>query len=370
MRTWGFFIRGFLKAVVLFIILNLIFAVLQPLPALGKISLYNSVFPGRERLPYGANAAASYNLSLNSLEAMFASHEISRDKASDEFRVILIGDSSTWGFLLELKDTLAGQINAGDYRAADGRKIVVYNLGYPTMSLTKDLLLLDYAMQYDPDAIVWLVTLESFPTHLQLDSPPVQHNPSKVRELIEKYDLPIDPDDSEFVEVGFLGQTIVGQRRALHDLLRLQIYGIAWAATRIDQDYPESYPLRQSDFEEDVHWKTLNGSQPIPESYLAFEVLQAGHEIAGDIPLLLVNEPMFISSGKNSDLRYNFFYPRWVYDDYREQLAQLADSQDWRYLDLWDIIPPEEFTDSPVHMTPEGTQQLSQVIGEALMKLD
>ncbi len=44
---------------------------------------------------------------------MFASHEISAGaKPADEFRVILIGDSSTWGFLLPADQTLAAYLNA------------------------------------------------------------------------------------------------------------------------------------------------------------------------------------------------------------------------------------------------------------------
>jgi len=44
-----------------------------------------------------------------------------------------------------------------------GKQARVYNLGYPTMSLTKDLLILSRALHYQPDLIIWLVTLESFP---------------------------------------------------------------------------------------------------------------------------------------------------------------------------------------------------------------
>ena len=40
-----------------------------------------------------------------------------------------------------------------------------------------------------------------------------------------------DPDDRRFVEPGFLERTIAGQRRALADLIRLQLYGFSWAAT-------------------------------------------------------------------------------------------------------------------------------------------
>ncbi len=42
--------------------------------------------------------------------------------------------------------------------------------------------------------------------------------------------------------------------------------------------------------------------------------------MAGDVPVLIINEPMFISDGQNSDLRYNSFYPRWAYDQFHRLL--------------------------------------------------
>ena len=90
-----------LRALVLLIVFNVLYAALTPGPLLARISGYNSLFPGRLRLPYGDTPERDYNMSLSSLEAMFASHEISgKPKAASEYRVILLGDSSIWGFLL------------------------------------------------------------------------------------------------------------------------------------------------------------------------------------------------------------------------------------------------------------------------------
>jgi hypothetical protein len=90
---------------------------------------------------------------------------------------------------------------------------------------------------------------------------------------------------------------------------------------------------------------------------------------------LVVNEPIYISSGQNSDIRYNSFYPRWAYDQYRQLLAtwtgstQMLLQADHNYLDLWDVIPLDEFTDTPVHLTPEGTRLLAERIGAELESL-
>lgn len=354
------------KAAVLFVLLNAVYALLNPLPAIGKLSIYDSLVPGRERLPFGENPDAAYNLSLFQLDAMFASHEVTVPKAADEYRVLVIGDSSVWGILLRPEETLAGQINMLDLAAPDGRKVRVYNLGYPTISVTKDLLVLSRALKYQPDSIVWLVTLEAMPTNKQLASPIVQHNAGEMRALIQSTGLKLDASDPAFVEPDWLGRTIVGQRRDLADVIRLNLYGVMWAATGIDQVYPDDYPALQKDYEPDDSFYDLR--PPLAEDDIALDVLAAGLRLAGDTPVLLVNEPIFISAGKNSDIRYNFYYPRWAYDDYRALLAGWAEQHNWRYLDLWDAIAPTEYTNSAIHLTPAGEAQLAELIAEALIE--
>ncbi|MCL4264328.1 MAG: hypothetical protein KJ069_13980 [Anaerolineae bacterium] len=371
-QNWRTIARIILKTAVLFVAVNVLFVVVQPeaasgspFPILPSLSLYNHLYPGRERLPYGENPAESYNLSLNSIPAMFASHHLSQPKAGDEFRVILLGDSGIWGWFLGNEETLAGQLNAMGLVTADGREMRFYNLGYPIMSLSKDLLLLDEAMHYDPDLILWPVTLESFTPTRQLDHPILQHNPARLRPLIEAYNLNLNPNDPRFVEPTFWQRTLVGQRRTLADWLRLQQVGVAWAATAIDQAIPAEIPLRQSDFAEDESWQTFAEETTLTARDLTFDVLQAGLARAGDVPVLVINEPIFISKGENSDLRYNLWYPRWAYDQYRDLLAQEMGGRP--YLDLWDAIPPDEFTDSPVHLTAAGTAVFATHVQKALL---
>ncbi len=96
--------RLVLKAVLFFAALNLVFAALNLTAAVGHLTLYNWMLPGRQRLPYGDNPARSYNLNLYNLEAMFASHELAgTPKAADDFRVLVMGDFSVWGFLLQIE---------------------------------------------------------------------------------------------------------------------------------------------------------------------------------------------------------------------------------------------------------------------------
>jgi lysophospholipase L1-like esterase len=364
---WAVIGRVLLKAAVLFTLLNLLFAACRPLDALGRVSAYNLLWPGRDRLPYGERPSEDYNLTLNNLPAMLASQTAARPAAAGEFRVLVIGDSGTWGWFLPSDETLAAQITALNLQTGDGRRVVAYNLGYPVLSLTKDLLLLDAALPTAPDLIIWPVTLQSFARGRQLDHPLLQNNAVPLRRLIDEYDLDLDPADPRLVDRSLGEETIVARRRDLADLLRLQGYGLAWAATGIDQAIPDEIPLRATDLEADPGWLDIAAPRPLTAADLTFDVLAAGVARAGAVPVMIVNEPMFISDGANSDIRYNAFYPRWAYDDYRAQLAATTAANGWPFLDLWDAIAPERFTDTPVHLDATGTRQYAELLAPALL---
>jgi hypothetical protein len=351
-----------LKATLLFVLFNFAFVFSNDTP-FGKLSLYNLIFPGRERFPFGERREA-YSLSLFDLDAMFASHVLAgTEKSPDEYRVLLIGDSSVWGTLLAPEQTLAGQLNATPIPAC-GKEVHAYNLGYPTISLMKDLMILDQAKQYQPDMVIWLTTLEAFPKDKQFDSPIVANNSERIRQLIRNYELPMNPNDLALVDASKWNQTFVSRRRALADLLRLQIYGALWASTGIDQFYPKDYEHAQLDLEPDDKFHGLTSLQDA----LALDVLDAGMS-AVSVPTILVNEPMLISNGINSNIRYNFFYPRWAYDEYRQLLTEHAAAGNWQFLDLWDLVSMQEFTNSAIHLTPEGEAMLSGEIMEAIQTL-
>lgn len=361
--------RVIIKGMLVFLLIDLLFAPLAPLPTVGQISAYNVIFPGRVRLPYGENPDQAYNLSLYNMEAMFASHVLAAgEKPVNEFRVLLIGDSSVWGYLLKPENTLAAYINASGLMLSDGSFVRAYDLGYPTLSLTKDLLILNYIMRYQPDLVVWLVTLESFPLDKQLDSPIVQNNPSMVQDLISTYSLNLNLHDPRFVIPNFLESTLVGERRALADILRLQLYGVMWAATGIDQYYPLSYEPPQENLALDETFHDLQPPQLNPED-LSLDVLSVGSRISGNTPILYVNEPIYLSHGENSDIRYNFFYPRWAYDQYRQLFAETCRFGGWQCLDEWNLIPPDEFTNSAIHLTPLGTQIFASELEKSILSL-
>lgn len=328
----------------------------------GKASLYNTILPGRTRFPYSDYPQEAYNISLYNLDAMYASHMVAdRNESTRSYRVFVLGDSAIWGTLLRPEETLAGQLNEFSMHAPDGRPIQFFNLGYPTLSLTKDLMLLDRALTYKPDLIIWMLTLESFPEDKQLSSPLVENNTAALTRIFEKYQIGNIAGRDSLEAPTYWEKTLFSQRRNLADIFRLQLYGVMWAITGIDQYYPGEYEPAARDLTDDATFHEWSEGEMGPDD-LALDVLLAGKQAAGEIPILFVNEPILISEGLNSDIRYNFYYPKWAYDEYRQILADLTFTEDLPYLDLWNIVPENEFTNTAIHTTPAGVRLAAERI--------
>jgi hypothetical protein len=363
--NWRFATGVVIKGLILFALANVLYAILNPTPALRQISIYNVLVPGSIRFPRSPDY--SCNLSPMPLDAMLATHEIAGSrKAPDEYRVLLIGDSSVWGALLKPQDTLGVILNANKLRTASGKQIRIFNLGFPEFSLTKDLVVLSYAIRYQPDLIVWMFNLEAFATDQQLNSVLLQQNLDRVGELTSNYQLPVNPPVP--TPTNFADQTIIGQRQDLGKWLRLQLNGITLAETRNDYHCASFFEPLRKEFDTDVNWHGLAPKTLTPDD-LNFQMLQAGMQIAGSTPVLLINEPVYVGHGTNSHLRYNFYAPRWAYDQYRALLTDHSYAQGWPLVDLWNILPPDVFTDSAVHVTPEGSRQIAAQVGTAIVKL-
>ena len=122
------------------------------------------------------------------------------------------------------------------------------------------------------------------------------------------------------------------------------------------------------DVDSDVKYKGVTSTAEL-EDELMLIALQAGHELVNPVPVLLINEPVFIATGKNSDVRYNEIYPRWGYDYYRDRMAAEAQRNHWHYLDLWDAVPTEYFLDTGWHISPQGDRLLVQKITPVLQSI-
>jgi hypothetical protein len=241
----------------------------------------------------------------------------------------------------------------------NGKTLHLYNLGYPHPSAVKDVMFLKKATEYDPDVIVWLITLNTL-SSMRIN-PVLTENRDLALDLLDEYRLPFSEIDVlRSSEKDFYARTILGQRSFLARLIKLQALGWLWSATGRDVErIPEPVTIPEDIESNDPEYRRLPVDSDL-RSIMLVEALAAGHAIAGDTPLILVNEPIFIATGLNSDVRYNNFYPRWAYDRYRDVISAEALEHNWKYLDLWDSIPGRYFTDTPLHLNAAGERLLAE----------
>jgi hypothetical protein len=354
-KPWRVLVKGLL----MFSIMEFTFVSL--LPGLEPPNLYAMLAMKRERFPLSTVAPTDDALDVGNLDAMFATHVISNAKDPNEFRVLVLGDSALWGMQLSADQTLSGQLNALQIMCGK-RNVRVYNLSYPRSSASKDLMILDKAMGSQPDLILWFVTLYTLAPKLRLDHYLVAQNPAEFYKLGHRFD---------FLPRGFtaptLADTLLSRNRTFFRDVRLQLYTLIELATGKDQipGPPDELPVSLS---ADM---TLEGLRPptLDRRQLSLDQVRDFYLLAAQTPVILINEPMLIVTGDpNSDLRYNGYYPRWVYDQYREYLADDALAQNWNYLDLWNAIPAAYFAGTPLHLDPPGQHLLAETIAPAIEK--
>jgi hypothetical protein len=366
-------LRVLVKAIFFFVALNVAFALFSP--PVGKITLYNHIVPGRLRFPYEQESAfyfIGYNAPIyEDYDAMFGAHVISRQKPADEFRLLLLGDSATWGVTLQANEILSEQINRLHIQTCDGRIVRAYNLAYPFSSLTRDLLILDKAMEHEPDMVFWLITLSTLEPKTAERQFIAPHWEQYLR-LAKTYQIRSSHFPQPIQEPSLWEKTIIGQRKRLKNIVFTQALGILWGATGIDNHeglQPEG-PPPTTDVGNNLDYQgRLPGESSATSESLMMEVLSAGFDVAGDVPVIVINEPIYVAGGANHLIRYNEFYPRWVFDDYRQFMLEWMKQQNYKWLDFWNAVPPEEFVDQYFHRNSSGEKRFAELLAPEIQKL-
>jgi hypothetical protein len=360
--------RVIVKAIVIFSILN--FAFISLYPWISNEQVYNHIVPGRLRFPWAQPEfeQSAHSLSLyDNMDAMLASHVISaKDKPSGEFRVFFLGDSSIWGDGISVSETLPEQINKLDLLNCRNQRIVAYNLALPSLYIMKDLLILNEALKYKPDMIVWGVTLRSLADSDQNAALFLPSQSDEALYLINRYKLNIST--AILKPRTMWDQTLLVNRANLKNLVIFQADALPWIATGVDG---RNTVLLQDQVGNNIDPKSvymLHGSTISPNG-LMLDVLNSADSLSYPVPILIFNEPIFIATGKNSQQYYDAYYPRLIYDQYRNILADWARSYHQPYIDVWDNVSNSDFTDTPFHLSANGEKQLASILSPAILRL-
>jgi len=232
--------------------------------------------------------------------------------------------------------------------------------------VVKDFLILNQSLRYKPDLVVWMVTTISLtPTPVTLNYLTMR---TRKLSLIPSINI---------ILINMQTELLINQILGTYDSWPASSYGShsfianerhTWAATGIDYHLFEYKPL---DINVGAGQKFENFDPPnLSPSIFAFDALTAAHKMIGGIPVLMVNEPIYMAPGENSATRYNMAYPHWAYDQYRQFLQTFAVKKRLELFGYVQLIPYDEFTDSIFHITPSGEAKLANTLAPEILHIE
>jgi hypothetical protein len=367
--------RVLIKALVLLIVFDVAQIAVDFAGTLDRALLYRSFTPPTERLGLANQIGDPIWWTLDPL---LDAHQIALPKAPDEFRVIFLGDSATFCLYCRSNEAIPAlftQLGA----TLDGKRVVGYNLAYPGSDWLKDILILKHALKYQPDAIVWLVTAKGAGDQ-PLPQEPEAHlvtrlNAAELPAVARQYALDTW-ETQRYADADAWYQRSIfthgGRYRDWLILLARSSHNVVLDPKRdLSQEYllpGEPVTAKSVQAVAEIN-STLPGYDTFPNRQ--WELLRAGQQMADEagVRLLVVNEPIYVANGPNTDVNYNSFYERNLYDRFRAALNDFARQHRLTYLDLWNLLPGDNFSNTSLHYNLDGNRRIAQKLFDALNAL-
>ena len=171
--------RAFIKAVILYVLFNGCYLIIQPVQNGLLPTLYNGLVPGRVRF----EGAAEFNL-----RRILDDHVI-RQATSDTYNIVFLGSSEMWGNRSQSDIAVPNVMDGYGLRTAEGRPVRIYNLGLPLPDAFKDLVLAQFL--YEEHIPIDLIIIPY--NYLSFSWPKihglVNYNPTYARYIVDLYDL-------------------------------------------------------------------------------------------------------------------------------------------------------------------------------------
>ncbi len=306
-------------------------------------------------------------------ELLLRQHELCWRKPAEpgEVRIALIGNSAIYGFPHLPAQTVGGFLN--EYLDSHHLPAHVFNLAMVATYQLRDALVIHEALPYDPDIIVYPVTLSEYAHYAPAIYPPqlveflasnketlvalAANPPPGLAEPLEIYRTMIEESGtttSAFTRLREVGAfvRVIAQRHA-------QV--VANLLSSVPLTRPPTTRGRQTQYDckqtvDNLVWQYSNWQDWNILSYL--QEVQEQHGVA----VLIVNWPV---AHEPVGECYNVRYSNAIVAEFNQFLEKDTEQRGLRYLDLHGLLPADAFLDS-LHLTPEGHRQVAEKIGEAL----
>lgn len=309
------------------------------------------------------------------LDLLLRQHEVCwREPAQpEEIRIFAIGNSAIYGFPWPSDLSSIGFVNV----AFEQQEIPahVFNLGLMFTYQTKEAMVLSEALRYEPDFIVYGVTLDDlahlapYPylpvatffdansrtvDRLASNPPPTFEEPFRLYRDAQSKDVRPYASWIEFREMGTFARLAVEQtakalRKKMFPDFREKIPKIRRGSRRYRcRDVLPSFEEKYANWRE---WSMLE--------YLAQLRTETGVEV------LVVNWPV---AHEPRGACYNARYPTAAFDEYVDWMEKKAGELELDYLDLHDLLGRREFVDS-VHPTVRGQRKVAKHLEAEIITL-
>jgi hypothetical protein len=308
------------------------------------------------------------------LEPLLRQHEVCwREPGSAaESRVFVLGSSGIFGYPHAAGETAVAAVNRSfDER---GTPAHLFNLGMVWTYGPKDALILHEALRFEPDAIVYAVTLDDFYHRSPSGFPPVDSFFLANSRAVDRAAAAGLPGIGEAFERYRAHWTddVAGEAlwRSLRESGRLARVGArqialraraAWVPGAAGDPVPPEESRKGYDCEDvkrfALHWIGWQDWSLLP--WLADLQRASGTRV------LVVNWPVAADPVGEC---FNSRYPKANFDDYNAWLARETEARGLRYLDLHDALGPDQFVDS-IHPNVDGQRAVAERLEAALRAL-
>lgn len=333
------------------------------------------IFEGGQRLHQRFHKMTAW------LEPALRQHEVCWRPAgrADEKRVFLLGNSGIYGFPLPIEQTLVQDLN--EHFEWTEPPAHFFNLAYVNSYHVKDAVILDEALAYEPDVVVFALTLDDFRVlvdtewtwslveFLEVNGAAVkrfihERPPGLEAELTQRASDTVDLDHpTPLVYLRQLGRFFKVAVRRHADRVR-QWFDPAWdpdagefspapslLKTRTDYDCARVEEIFRTMF---TDWKERNVL-----AYLESVEKQTGAEV------IVLNWP---TVRQPIGRCYNGRYTQQAYRDFNRWIGQETEARSLDYVDMHALLAPGEFFDS-LHPTAEGQSKIARALVPVVRKV-
>jgi hypothetical protein len=318
------------------------------------------VFDGGQRLHELPAPSVSW------LELVFRQHEMCwrTPAGSDELRVFLAGNSAIFGYPLRVEQTLGFLLNQ-DF-AADHVPAHLFNLGMVATYQLKDAVVIHESLKYRPDVVIYPVTLSEF-AHFAPSLWPslveffesnrtavlafAQERPSGLAEPLDIYRDVLTRSEKPYTRLLRLRQIGSFIRTAVRQNAQRVLRRLAPDAPLPHVDTAgrqTTYDCAHTQHEIDAQYRGWQDWNII--AYLAQIRDTTG------VSVVIVNWP--VAHEPVGDC-YNVRYTDAAVEEYNRWLREQARTHALPYLDLHDLLPPDDFVDS-LHVTAGGHRKIAE----------